>query len=104
MVAPPTQAAGGSLPVASMGVLGSPVAERWSSAPPAPGTWVRAEAPGTPTSGSPAPGTWVRAEAPGTPTPGSPAPRNWVRGHMLGGGSQVVYLANANQVMNKIKT
>ena len=75
MVAP-TQAAGGSLPVPSTGVLGSPVAGTWSTAPP----------------------------APGTPTPGSPAPGTWVRGHMLGGGSQVVYLAPANQVMNKIKT
>ena len=74
MVAP-TQAAGGSLPVPSMGVLGYP-----------------------------APGTWVRSEAPGTPTSGSPAPGTWMRGHMLGGGSQVVYLAPANQVMNKIKT
>ena len=85
MVAPPTQAAGGSLPVPSTGVLGSPVAGTWSTAPPAPGTW-------------------VREEAPGTPTPGSPAPGTWVRGHMLGGGSQVVYLAPANQVMNQIKT
>ena len=88
MVAPPTQAAGGSLPVPSMGALGYPAA-------PAAGTWSTAP---------PAPGTWVRAEAPGTPTPGSPAPGTWVRGHMLGGGSQVVYLAPANQVMNKIKT
>ena len=83
MVAPPTQAAGGSLPVLSMGVLGSPAAGTWSTA---------------------TPGTWMRAEAPGAPTPGSPAPGTWVRGHMLGGGSQVVYLAHANQVMNKIKT
>ena len=85
MVAPPTQAAGGSLPVPSTGVLGYPAAGTWSTAPPAPGTW-------------------VRAEAPGTPTPGSPAPGTWVRGHLLGGGSQVVYLAPANQVMNQIKT
>ena len=84
MVAP-TQAAGGSLPVASMGVLGSPAAGTWPTA-------------------IPAPGTWMRAEASGTPTPGSPAPGTWVRGHMLGGGSQVVYLAPANQVMNQIKT
>ena len=76
MVAPPSQAVGGSLPVPSMGVLGYPAAGTWSTAPP----------------------------APGTPTPGSPAPGTWVRGHMLGGGSQVVYLAPANQVMNKIRT
>ena len=85
MVASPTQAAGGSLPVASMGVLGSPAAGTWPTA-------------------IPAPGTWMRAKASGTPTPGSPAPGTWVRGHMLGGGSQVVNLAPANQVMNQIKT